>query len=387
MRGTQTHTRGPNQPEEHSPAPVDRDDIEAPQPPYWHPGERAWIVTRYADVLEVLKSRDARAMEAESELGKLSGRVGDFPNLRFIFSGMLIFQSPPRHTELKAKIRAFLDDVSGCWSEAAVEAQVDELVSRLDEGHCDDVNAALADALPGAVMARALGLDLADVRWLRTEGVLLTGAWRRPVAVRDYPPLEESAGRVRRFLATNESARAVPGGESTLFFLLMAGVETTAAFLGNAIHLLSEAPDIQDALRADPSRVHDFIEEALRFCGPLKRLSPRLFSREQVLGGIALPAGAVVTVKPSSANRDPTVYAEPNRFDLNRQGPPAIAFSAGPHACMGAALARLEAKALLGRLVKEFAIGPGRNPARRRASVEFHRFDGLEVTLTRRRPS
>jgi cytochrome P450 len=130
-------------------------------------------------------------------------------------------------------------------------------------------------------------------------------------------------------------------------FLFGAGQDTSARLVAFSFRVLGENPTLQDRVRAEPERIPDFIEEVLRQDYPVKTLS-RLAVEPVEIGGVAIPAGAIVTVNIGGANRDPRHFSDPDRFDLDRPGVrDHIAFSRGAHACIGAPLARMEVRVAL----------------------------------------
>lgn len=359
------------------------DAIPPAGPPFWHAGERAWIVTRYADAMRVLCSEDASALDSGAEIERLARRTGQaFPRLGRALDGMLIFHNPPRHARSRSGVRAILGPGLTRWTQAEMDRQAATVVNAAGGGGPCEATGALADALVNAVIADLLGFDLDTLERLRAELRTITEAWRRPLPLRDYPRLEAAADRALGRLSPHGPG---DGGEATVLFLVLAGVENSAAFLGNMLHFLASRPDLQAMLARQPERLDGFIDEALRLRGPLKRLAPRRLASRLDLGDADLPAGAIVTVRPDSANRDPAAYPDPDRCDLDRTGPPALTFSAGAHACMGASLARMEARALLSCLLARFTIGPGPTPPERRDSPDFRQFGRLELMLTPRR--
>jgi cytochrome P450 len=128
--------------------------------------------------------------------------------------------------------------------------------------------------------------------------------------------------------------------------LLLAGSETTTNLVNNAILCFIENPEQLARLRAAPELLPSAIEEVLRYRSPLQWMF-RVTTREVQLHGETIPAGKVMLVMMGSANRDPKQFREPNRFDITRNPNPHIAFGHGIHFCLGAALARLEAKIAL----------------------------------------
>jgi cytochrome P450 len=130
-------------------------------------------------------------------------------------------------------------------------------------------------------------------------------------------------------------------------FLFGAGQDTSARLVAFSFRVLGERPDIQAQLRASPERIPDFIEEVLRMDYPVKTMS-RLAVEPTTVGGVAVPAGGIVTINVGGANRDPRHFPDPDRFELDRPGVrDHISFSRGSHACIGAPLARMEVRVAL----------------------------------------
>lgn len=128
--------------------------------------------------------------------------------------------------------------------------------------------------------------------------------------------------------------------------LLLAGHITTTATLGNTIVSLEENPDAATEIRADPSLLPAAIEEVLRYRTPFPRLA-RLTTTNAQVGDLEIPAQGLILVWLTAANRDARVFPDPNRFDIHRKPNPHLTFGHGIHFCLGAPLARLEAKIAL----------------------------------------
>jgi cytochrome P450 len=149
--------------------------------------------------------------------------------------------------------------------------------------------------------------------------------------------------------------------------LLIAGHVTTTALLGNAVITLDEHPDAAAELCADPSLLPSAIEEVLRYRSPFPRLARRA-ARDVELDGRTIAAHHVVILWVASANRDAAQFSDPDRFDIHRSPNPHLAFGHGIHFCLGAPLARLEAKIALGILLERYrSIAVARD-----APAEFH---------------
>ncbi len=189
-----------------------------------------------------------------------------------------------------------------------------------------------------------------------------------------------------------------------MLILFLGGVESTAGLTGTLFKLLAENPDQRALLQADPSLIPAAVEEAMRLITPLQ-LTARTTSREVTLHGITIPAGGRVVLIPGAANRDERQFPDPDRFDVTRPRSRHLGFGEGVHGCLGAPLARLEARVALEEALPvigdyELAGPPGFYPSspnmyvwkhlpvtfepagRRRAHVEEVRHRTTTVTLT-----
>jgi cytochrome P450 len=134
-------------------------------------------------------------------------------------------------------------------------------------------------------------------------------------------------------------------------FLFAAGQETTARLLASAMVFLAQDPDLQEWLRRDRHRIPDFVEELLRLEGPAKSLH-RLVTRTTKVGGVELQAGTVVLMLLGAGNRDPKHFPNPDRLDIDRTNlREHLAFGRGIHSCVGAPLARVEARVSIERIL------------------------------------
>jgi cytochrome P450 len=189
------------------------------------------------------------------------------------------------------------------------------------------------------------------------------------------------------------AARGIDAGVFTvhqacvvLHTLLSAGGESTTSLLGNAVRLLAENRDLQDRLRGQPDLVPAFIEEALRLESPFRFLI-RFVPETTLLGGMEIPSGATVLLLWGAANRDPAEFEDPNKVDLDRRVLRRhVAFGRGMHYCVGATLARLEARVVLEILLdrtSSITLDPGNAP-RRVESLMVRRHEQLPVRVTPR---
>jgi cytochrome P450 len=172
----------------------------------------------------------------------------------------------------------------------------------------------------------------------------------------------------------------------TLHTLLSAGGESTTSLLGNAVRLLAEHPDLQEHLRHNPEQIPAFVEETLRLESPFRYLM-RSARRDTTLGGVDIPADATVLLLWSAANRDAAAFERPDDIDLQRQVPRGhLAFGRGIHYCVGAPLARVEARTVLTVLLQRtssITLDPQHAP-RWVNSLMVRRHEHLPIRLTTR---
>ncbi|WP_437276031.1 cytochrome P450 [Sorangium sp. So ce375] len=343
-----------------------------------------WAVSRYADVAAVLRSPErfsSRGFRAAWQ----PAWVGHNP-----LASSILAMDGPEH----ARLRGLVNRAFGAPAIARIEQRARGLCERLAGGLDGDVDfiAAVAAPLPAFVISALLGLDHAlEPHFKRWMDDLLS--------VTPEPASAEHAARVRatiaeldRYMAdviearrrspsddlVSELVRAEAGGKllgdreiiDLLVSILGGGLETTTHFLGSSMLLLAERPAELERLRASPQLIPRFIEEMMRYDGPTQSV-PRLTTSDVALAGVTIPAGSLVLALVGSANRDELHFTDPDRFDLHR-GQPSLTFGHGAHFCLGAALARMEAKVALEVLlprIGEVTRAPGEIPYNRTLTV------------------
>jgi cytochrome P450 len=206
-----------------------------------------------------------------------------------------------------------------------------------------------------------MSLDQLDALVSRTE---IIQAWIRDQfggARRDDEPGILLAVRLAVDAGTLGTAEAT----TILHTLLSAGGESTSSLLGNAVRLLAEDGALQQWLRKHPGDVQVFVEEALRVESPFRQMM-RYVPRDTMLGGVDIAAGSTALLLFGAGNRDPAEFDKPDAIDLTRGSPRHhLAFGQGIHYCVGAALARMEARIVITALLERtqsFALDPDRAP-------------------------
>jgi cytochrome P450 len=168
---------------------------------------------------------------------------------------------------------------------------------------------------------------------------------------------------------------------SFLFLMVVAGNETTAKLLANAWYWAWRNPDQRAKPFADPARIGPWIEETLRYDGSSQMVA-RTVTEDVELHGVAIPAGGRALLLIGSANRDPRVFDDPERYDLDRDTSELVSFGVARHYCLGASLARLEARIVLHELVRRVAdYDVDADNSRRVHSVNVRGFESLPTTV------
>jgi cytochrome P450 len=296
---------------------------------------------------------------------------------------LLIMMDDPRHRELRALVsRAFTPRRIG-----GLEPRIRKIARELLEAFAEKPEADLvrdfSAPLPTIVIAELLGVPASDQAWFKEKSTLVTqfdparpagvhpSAGQGPaVELGSYLArvLEERRRQPRDDLLSALLAAEVDGerlGQQELlgfaFLLLIAGNETTTNLISNAAILLDRHRDQRDRLLREPDLIPGAVEEFLRYDPPVQGLA-RTTTRPVTLHGVTIPEDRKVLLLFASANRDERRIPDPDRFDVTRHPNPHLAFGYGTHFCLGASLARLEARVafeeLLARL-PDYRVQPG----------------------------
>ncbi|MEV4075636.1 cytochrome P450 [Nonomuraea fuscirosea] len=332
-------------------------------------GVDAWLVSRYADVREVLG--DAARFSNAQNMAFRMGAAAQYSEeqLNRLRAGNLLAFDPPEHTRL----RRFLTPEFTMRRMRRLEPRIHEIVQEhLDAmeraGSPADLVTAFALPIPSLVICELLGVPYADREgFQRRTGKVLDISL--PVAERTAANLEQRA-YMGELVAR---AKAEPGDDmlgmlvrehgddlstdelvGIAALLLLAGHETTSNMLGLGTLALLRHPDQLDLLRKDPERIGATVEELLRWLSIVHSGTGKVTMTDVELSGVRIPAGELVMCALPAANRDPAYISDPDRLDITRGDLGHVAFGHGVHHCLGAPLARMEMRIAFPALFERF---------------------------------
>lgn len=357
------------------------------QAPVWRvPGTDVVVISSFALLSEAV----TRTEDFSSTMTCLLYRDSDGLPARLSFGDAatptLAAADPPVHTthrravfpELVARrMRTLEDDIRALSASTVAEA--------LRENNFDFM-ATIGNVVPITVVARLIGFrDIEPMQLLEAafDSTTMVGG---TMSLDELNALVTRTGIIQAWITDQvrdvsdadddgillAARRALDAGilqlgevTTILHTLLSAGGESTTSLLGNAVRMLAENPALQQQLRAQPEQVDPFIEEALRLESPFRQML-RSVPRDTTLGGVDIPADSTALLMFAAGNRDPAQFDHPDSVDLTRGSPKRhLAFGHGIHFCVGAALARIEARAVLQAVLeqtRDFTLDPDYRP-------------------------
>jgi len=356
---------------------------EAPVFPVKGPaGQRAWLVTRYDDVLQVLKderfAKDRRNAMSPEQLKKVAWVP---PMFRPLERNMLDLDSPD-HTRLRTLVhKAFTLRMIEQMRDQ-IQALTNELLDKAEPNGGMNAIADFALPLPLTVIGRILGVPAEDNqkfhRWTKTFLAAATnmnyfvliptimsfmGYLKKLIKARRAYPKDDL---VTALVQARDGSDQLSEDEvlAMIFILLIAGHETTVNLIGSGLLALLEHPDQLAKLRSEPALIKTAIEELVRFVCPVEMATERYAREDITIAGTLIPRGELVLAVIGSANRDENYFDHPDSLDITRENNKHLAFGQGVHYCLGAALARLEGQIAVSTLVQRMpdvrlSIAPG----------------------------
>jgi cytochrome P450 len=369
-------------------------------PPYG----AAWVVTRYAEVLTVLK--DSRF---SVEPGRLAGgnsldRWWMPRSFRLITEGLLNKDDPDHYRLRNLVHKAFTPRlIEGLKTH--IEKITDDLLDSLDPRKPIDLMQAFAVPLPLAVISHMLGVPARDrFKFRQLMNGTMTGspkmgalrmlrgahAMHRLMGFLDsllkLRRREPDDGLITALVAAEQAGDCLSPDEllAMLFLLLFAGHETTVNLIGSGMLALIDNPEQLRSLIDRPELAESAVEELLRYTNPVQFGASRIALEDIELGGVTIKKSNVVVAMLSSANRDETIFTDPERLDIARAPNRHLGFGLGIHFCLGAPLARMEGRIAFNKLLARFPgirLAVPREQIRWRMSPVFRGLESLPVCL------
>lgn len=335
-----------------------------------------WVVTRYDDVRQCLQDDEHLSVEVEAD--RLRNSPLDLPETTNMFPKWVFYLDPPDHTELRRIIGEAFNPEMVAEQRDKVETVTETLIEDIKQREPDEVELIeeFAYPLPVRVITRIMGLSLEDEEQLGdwSSNIALTlfhhynaddRHQKTEESIREFAEYVREVVRQRREEPEDDLItylnQAEADGETltedevvaTAIGLLFAGHETTTKLLSNGVLELLRHPEQFEMLREDPSLAPKAVEEILRYHGPSKSLT-RGVKKDFELRDNRIETGERVLLSLAAANRDPRKFDDPDTFDITRGSMEHLAFGHGTHHCLGAPLARLEARIAFPALVQAF---------------------------------
>jgi len=355
-----------------------------------------WVLTRYDDVVSVLKDPRFGREEFAQILANVYGEG----------ARSMLFRDPPDHTRLRGLVSQAFTPRMIERMRSHIQEIVDRLLDRVQNANRMDVIADLAYPLPVTVICEMLGVptdahsgirqwsaDLArsvDAIGMPTDEEVVTRGRAAQQAMLDYfrDLISERRQTPRDdllslLIAAEEQGDRLSEGELliTCILLFVAGHETTVNLIGNGLLALLNHPDELAKLRGDLRLLPGAVEELLRYDSPVQRTG-RITNTDVELDGRKIAKGSLVVTAIGAANRDPAHFPDPERLDITRRDNRHIAFGFGIHFCLGAPLARLEGQIAIGTLLRRMpGLGLATSTLEWRESSTLRGLKNLPVTF------
>jgi cytochrome P450 len=318
-----------------------------------------------------------------------------------LLGGSLLTSDPPAHTRLRGAVNRFFTPRAVRAIHDRVASIVETALQPVLDGEPIELMGELAYPIPLAVIAELFDVGLEGAEVLGAETPTLASGLELDPAAAENEEVAAAALRVMLFLVPIVARRKQYPGDDLLsalihpddggvaladeeiitmcLLLLAAGHETTANLIGNGAIALFERPGQLDWLAQHPELSSGAVDELLRFDSPVQ-VASRIATVDMDLGGVGIARGEQALVVLGAANRDPAHHHDPDRLDLSRERAAHLAFGLGPHFCVGAGLARLEAQETFARLARSrLRPEPGTWSIRRDRSHTFRRLQSLGI--------
>jgi len=341
-------------------------------PVHWDPYLHAWVVSRYADVVNVLQRFSAARTPPPEQLTTLG--LSELNPIAQVLVRQMLFMDAPSHTRLRALAAAAFTPSRAEALRSHIQDIVDGLIDAVLSRGRMDVISDLADVLPATVTAELMGVPVADRDQLKAwskdfsemlgnfqhnpgRGALMlktieemTAYFRARLREQERQPRE---GVIQALMSAEIDGDRLSEEEviANSIITMTGGQETTTNLIGNGLLSLLRNPGELELLRADPALLPSAVEELLRYESPIQ-YTTRLAPGDVELGGKPVRRRQAVVVLMGAANRDPEHFPDADRLDIRRRDDRHLAFGWAAHYCFGAPLARLEGQVAFSTILR-----------------------------------
>src|SRR5215469_15517188 len=337
--------------------------LRSESPVHWDPLLRVWVVTRYEDVIQVLRDFSAQRTPPPAQLTTMG--LSALNPVAQVMVKQMLFLDPPAHTRIRGLASAAFTPARVEGLRSHIREIVQNLLKPMISAGRMNLITDLAEPLPCIVTAEMLGVPVEDHRqmksWSQDFAEILGNFQHNPDRVQRILKCTEEmtayfraamrSERLRPEGLVNALKNAEIGGDrlteeeviANCIITMVGGQETTTNLLGNGVVALLRNPSQLEKLRANPSLIPSAVEELLRFESPTQ-YTARIAAHDTELGGKQIQQKQAVFAVLGAGNRDPERFTDPDRLDIGRPDNKHLAFGWGAHFCFGAPLARIEAQ-------------------------------------------
>lgn len=379
---------------------------ESPVHQYFVGGD--WLVSRYADVKAVLRSGYVRSQDKPKSIQErnkyLQGKDKNLNTLAHTTSQFLFYMNPPDHTRLRNLVVKVFSPMVVESMRPQIQEIVNELLDQVRHKGSMDIIADFAIPLPVTVISRLLGIPKEDQDQLNEWSNVLARILDSLVSLEEFEAMNEvteafkdylraliakrekqpQADLISALIAAKEQSDRLSEEEllATCIMLFATGEESTVNTIGNGMLALLNHPDQIEQLSREPTKIQSAVEEILRYDSPVQTTT-RIATVNFEIGNQTIQAGEKVVLCLGAANRDPAQFPDPDRFDINRNPNPHVAFGDGIHYCLGAGLARIQAQIAINALIQQFSnLELASNQLELRKNAVLRGFKAIPVSFT-----
>ena len=368
--------------------------------PVWHEGMQMFLAARHVDANDVFRNKSL------GRIFKVKSPEFEWEIFNWLHSDSILDSEPPKHTRLRSLVAKAFNRQKIEGMRPAVGRITEQLLDAIDEkvksGQTFDLIADYAEPLPVKIIADLLGFPESEEHLLRPWSQAIVKMYEVNPSVQYQDEAKAAAKEFADYVrALAESRKKIPGADlisdlasveengeklnmhelvATCVLLLNAGHEASVNAFGNGMVAALQRPDQVALLRENPRGITETaLEEFMRFDAPL-HLFERTATADTELGGVSIKEGQKIAALIGSANRDETVFSNPESMDLTRDPNPHIGFGGGIHFCLGAPLARLEMSVSLPALWERYPHMQLAGEAIRRPTFVLRGYESVAIS-------